>query len=165
MQNKLFIPGHAVKKICRGCKNGDRRQNAGNTSQLAVSCENIDNLNFYIEAVTQKTLKASPNKHTHGNISKEEMSSLRSLSQDDSIFIKKAVKSNIKVIMNREDYIKEVERHLDNKQYYTKVNCDPSESIKQNIQNCVNEIYGANNNNKDKFDMFPETIRIPQFYI
>ena len=67
-------------------------------------------LDFYIEAVTQEILQASPKRKLYSNISKEEMESLRSLSQDDSIVIRKADKSNMIVIMNKTDYIKEKKR-------------------------------------------------------
>ena len=43
-------------------------------------------------AVTQEILQASPKRKVYSNVSKEEMESLRSLSQDDSIVIKKADK-------------------------------------------------------------------------
>ena len=46
-------------------------------------------LDFYIEAVTQEMLRSSPKHTVYSNISKEEMNSLRSLSQDDSMVIKK----------------------------------------------------------------------------
>ena len=47
-------------------------------------------LDFYIEAVRQEILQASPKRKLYSNNSKEEMESLRSLSQDDSIVIKKS---------------------------------------------------------------------------
>ena len=64
-------------------------------------------LDFYIEDATQEILRASPNRKLYSNISKEEMEWLRSLSQDDSVVIRKADKSNMIVIMNKTDYIKE----------------------------------------------------------
>ena len=69
-------------------------------------------LDFYIEAVTEEILRSIPKHTVYSNNSKEEMNSLRSLSQDDSIVIKKADKSNMIVIMNKTDYIKEIERQL-----------------------------------------------------
>ena len=87
-------------------------------------------LDFYIEAVTQEILQASSKQKMYSNISKEEMESLRSLSQDDSIVIKKADKSNMVAIMNKPDYIKEVECQLSDEKYYTRLDKNPSKRTK-----------------------------------
>ena len=83
------------------------------------------NLDFYSGAVTQEILRSSPKHTVYSNISKEEMNSLRSLSQDDSIVIKNADKSNMVVIMNKTDYIKEIERQLTDEKYYTRLDENP----------------------------------------
>ena len=48
-------------------------------------------LDFYIEAITQELLMALPKHKQYSNISKEEFESLRKLSQDESIVIKKRI--------------------------------------------------------------------------
>ena len=83
------------------------------------------NLDFYSEAVTQEILRSSPKHTVYSNISKEEMNSLRSLSQDDSIVIKNADKSNMVVIMNKTDYIKEIESQLTDEKYHTRLDENP----------------------------------------
>ena len=90
-------------------------------------------LDFYIEAVTQEILQASPKRKLYSNISKEEMESLHSLSQDDSIVIKKADKSNMIVIMNKTDYIKAVERQLSDEKYYTRLDENPSKTVNKTL--------------------------------
>ena len=74
-------------------------------------------LDFYIEAISQEILHSEINGKRHSNISKSEFASLRSLSRDDSIVIKKADKSGTIVIMKKCDYIAEVERQLHNSNY------------------------------------------------
>jgi hypothetical protein len=69
------------------------------------------------------------------------------------------------VIMNKIDYIHEVERQLNNNKYYSKLNNNPSQEIKLNIQNCINEISEINSNITSEFDIFPDIIRTSQFYI
>ena len=51
-------------------------------------------LDFYITAITEEILQSASKKRQYSNITKEELASLRKLSQDDSIVIKKADKSN-----------------------------------------------------------------------
>ncbi|XP_053391365.1 uncharacterized protein LOC128554143 [Mercenaria mercenaria] len=67
--------------------------------------------------------------------------------------------------MNREDYVKEVQRQLDNDQYYEKVQTDFSPAAIQNVIKCVEEIENIEPNIRNEFDVFPENLRTPQFYI
>ena len=122
-------------------------------------------LDFYIEAVTKEILQASPKQTVYSNISKEEMNSLRSLSQDDSVVIKKADKSNMIIIMNKTDYTKEVERQLTDEKYYTELDENPSKAIEQNIFDCINKISETNSAVEREFDPIPNHVRVPQFYI
>ena len=67
--------------------------------------------------------------------------------------------------MNKTDYVKEVERQLKNEKYYTKIDHDPSNEVKQNILNCTDEILKKNSRVSEEFDIFPDTIHTPQFYV
>ena len=99
------------------------------------------------------------------NISKSEFASLQSLARDDSIVLKKADKSGTIVVMNKCDYIAEVERQLYNSNYYEKLQSDPSEEVKSRISDCMKQLSEQCSNICDKFDTFPSEIRTPQFYI
>ena len=45
-------------------------------------------------------------------------------------------------MMNKTDYVQEVERQLKNEKYYTKIDNDPSNEIKQTIQfNSIQTLY------------------------
>ena len=122
-------------------------------------------LDLYIEAITEEILQSGKNSKRYSNISKAELSSLRKLSRNESIVIKKADKSNTIVIMNRCDYESEVLRQLNNQTYYEKVANDPSESIKQNISECIKELNNSNSSVTDQFDTFPTKMRTPVFYV
>ena len=63
--------------------------------------------------------------------------------------------------MNKEDYIKEVERHLNDESYYAKLSSNPSEEIKEKISKCINEIALHNCSVHDELDIFPNKIRTP----
>ena len=122
-------------------------------------------LDFYIEAISQEILHSDFNGKRHSNISKSEFASLRSLSRDDSIVIKRADKSGTIVIMKKSDYIAEVERQLHNSNYYEKLESDPSEEVKSKIVNCIDELSEETPYISDLFDVFLSEIRTPQFYI
>ena len=122
-------------------------------------------LDFYIEAVTQEILQTLQDNSRHTNISKEEMQCLKSLSRDKDIIIKKADKSGTIVVMNRQNYVGEVHRQLNNESYYEKVGIDYSATAERNISECVKTIQETNSCVVDEFDTFPENVRIPQFYI
>ena len=122
-------------------------------------------LDFYIEASSQEILHAEPKTKLHSNISKAEFASLKGLARDDSIVLKKADKSGTIVIMNKCDYIAEVERQLHNSDYYEKLESNPSEEVKSRISDCIEKLSEQSPNISDVFDTFPSEMRTPQFYI
>ena len=60
------------------------------------------------------------------NLTKEEWEALYSLKDDCSIIIKGADKGSVVVVWDREDYLKEAYRQLDDKEVYEQVPDDPS---------------------------------------
>lgn len=122
-------------------------------------------LDFYIEAISQEILHAESKTKMYSNISKSEFASLQSLARDDSIIFKKADKSGTVVVMNKCDYIAEVERQLHNSNYYEKLQSDPSEEVKSRITDCMEKLSEQCSSICDKFDTFPSEIRTPKFYI
>lgn len=119
-------------------------------------------LDFYISAVTEEILQSEKNRKYFSYISKKELEVLKLLSQDKNIIIKKADRSSTIVIMNRDDYEKEVHRQLSNDIYYVKLQDDPKDTIERNI----NILEGKKCQHKKKeFDTFPLNVRTPKFYI
>ena len=85
-------------------------------------------LETYIKAIEKDINKAvlqSPKKH-HDNLTSEERQALSSLRARTDIVIKKADKGSATVVMSREDYISKVMCHLDDREYYRKLNEDPT---------------------------------------
>ena len=97
-------------------------------------------LDFYITAVTEEILQSTNNKQRFSNISKAELQSLQSLSQDKTIVIKKADKSNTIVIMNIDDYKNEIMRQLNDTQYYEKLESDPLTTVNRKLSDCINQL-------------------------
>ena len=65
--------------------------------------------------------------------SPEELEALKQLRSDNSIVIKKADKGSTVVIMNRDDYIAEVERQLNNSKFYKKLDDNPKEQFQKDV--------------------------------
>ena len=78
------------------------------------------------------------------NISNEELQCLRRLSNDPDIIIKKADKSSTIVILNKNDYIREVERQLHDETYYEKLDVEFSDTVEKNVLNCISKISEQN---------------------
>ena len=122
-------------------------------------------MDFYIEAITHEILQNNKRYKYRSNLSPEEQSALTSLRQDESIVIKKADKSSTIVIMNREDYIAEVERQLNDQTYYEKLHENPNEKFKKEIQDTISEI--QDNQILQGFEnvSIPNENKVPQFYV
>ena len=99
------------------------------------------------------------------NLSHEEQTALTYLCTDESIVVKKADKSSTVVIMNRQDYIAEVERQLNDKKYYVKLDESPYERFRQEIHAKITTIQNSEClSNLGAVDI-PNENRIPQSYI
>jgi hypothetical protein len=122
-------------------------------------------LDFYFETISNEIMHSSKQKRFRPNVSKQELQSLKDLSRDTNIVIKKADKSKTIVIMDKKKYIDEVNRQLNDERYYKKVEKEQHNLTKLKIEECVNEIQEHNVSITKQFDMFPSTIRTIQFYI
>ena len=121
-------------------------------------------LDFYIEAITHEILQNSKKYKYICNLSAGERKALFDLSRDDKIIIKKADKSSSVVIMNRADYIEEVERQLKNKKYYKHLNEDPSVNIDKDIISTLNNV-AKKEHREELNDLINANVRVPQFYV
>ena len=65
-------------------------------------------------------------KRLKDNLPSEEKKALKSLRQRIDIIIKPADKGSAVVVLNREDYIREADRQLNNHTYYQKLTADPT---------------------------------------
>jgi hypothetical protein len=82
-------------------------------------------LETYIEAVEldiENLIKSPPT--TYDNLNKEERRSIQELKNREDTVIKKADKGSTVVVMNKEDYIADANRHLSNQLFYKKIDYD-----------------------------------------
>ena len=68
--------------------------------------------------ISRSFLPYSSNSVSNNNLTKEQREALYSLKDDTTIIIKGADKGSVVVIWDREDYLKEVYRQLDDKEVY-----------------------------------------------
>ena len=100
----------------------------------------------------------------YSNISKSEFASLQSIARARRFYCsKKSRLTGTVVVINKCDYIAEVERNYSN--YYEKLQSDPSEEVKSRISDCMKKLSDQRSSICDKFDILPSEIRTPQFYI
>ena len=110
-------------------------------------------------------MQQNKNYKYRSNLSHEEQTALTSLCTDESIVVKKADKSSTVVIMNRQDYIAEVERQLNDKKYYVKLDESPYERFRQEIHAKITTIQNSECLSNLGAVNIPNENRIPQFYI
>ena len=80
-------------------------------------------------------------KHSRkSNLTKEQMSSLRELSENPEIVIKKADKGSAVVVMNTTDYLREGYRQLSDPKFYTKLGYDSTEEVATNVTNTLTKM-------------------------
>ena len=82
------------------------------------------------------------------------------------IVIKKADKGSATVVMSRDDYISKVRDHLDNENYYQKLNDDPTERFSSEIRDFLLDMVSRQAINKETMlSIAPETVKASRFYI
>ena len=96
------------------------KRNSGPKSTFVPPSGRDTSLDFYIDSITNEILQNDKKYKFTPNLSPEEIEALKQLRSDNSIVIKKADKASTVVIMNRDDYIAEVERQLNNSKFYKK---------------------------------------------
>lgn len=114
-----------------------------------------------------RDIKKLENNHSRiqFNISKQDLEILSNLNNADSLIIKEADKGGAKVVMIRQDHCHEMQRQLDDKNFYLPVQYDPTSHLANIIQIVVNEavLMGCIDESTARFlvNNFP---RIPVFY-
>ena len=113
-----------------------------------------------IEAYTNHTLdeliKLPQNKKRKPNISKNELTALKELRNNNDIVIKKADKCSTIVIMDRTDYVKETERQLQGIHYRPSPPPDMN-IIHQKIMSLINEMYRKGEIDKETYNFLLQT--------
>ncbi|XP_053405151.1 uncharacterized protein LOC128558900 [Mercenaria mercenaria] len=122
-------------------------------------------LDFYIDAITHELLQKNSKYRFRPNLSTDELSALKNLRNDDSIILKKSDKGSVIVVMNRTDYIAEVNRQLNNTAYYKKLDHNPVEQFSKDVTDVLDVICRNVNGDSNDTLAVPSDARTPQFYI
>ena len=88
---------------------------------------------------------------SYSNLTKEERLALNSLRDDTSIIIKEADKGSGVAVWEREDYLKEAEKQLGDKETYEELSLDPVNPLISIVKNCLSRV-------KDRGDIPNETL-------
>ncbi|XP_057294731.1 uncharacterized protein LOC130623279 [Hydractinia symbiolongicarpus] len=136
---------------------------------MAPNPKNTTLLKFInsIHADIETFIDDSPLLKDKYNCTPEEFKSLKNLSKNKDIVIKKADKGGSIVIMNKYDYVDKVRKHLDNKTYYSKILTDPTKDLITNIHSFIETLlyHHKIDKNTAKFITPTSPIRMPLFYI
>ena len=90
-------------------------------------------------------------KLSYSNLTKEERLALNSLRDDTSIIIKEADKGSGVVVWDREDYLKEAEKHLGDKETYEELSSDSVSPLIDIVKGCLARV-------KNRGDIPSETL-------
>ena len=80
----------------------------------------------YLSSLEERLLDIEIPSRRYNNLTKEERDALYSLRDDSSIIIKGADKGSVVVVWDREDYLKEAYKQLEDREVYEEVPNDPS---------------------------------------
>ena len=125
-----------------------------------------DNLEAFINT-TKSEIKSNllPNKKIN-NLSKNERTAIKNLSERNDITIKPADKGSAVVVMDTQQYIEEGNRQLKNTNFYKQLQSDPTDSITTEIRNILAEMHENGHIDKDTFNyLVPENCSPGRFYM
>ena len=119
---------------------------------------------FYSEEQDLHRIKYRP--HKKKNLTKEEYQSIKSLRNHPDIIIKPADKGSATVILDKDNYIAEGERQLQNEQFYEETNSDLTGEVIYRV-NLFCKQYVAKRTNSQKTSSYLTTDidRTQQFYL
>ena len=98
-------------------------------------------LEVFQRAFKDGLLKSRLKNKGQPNLTKEQWTGLKELSSNPKIIIKKADKGSAVVVMNTTDYLREGYRQLNDTNFYTKLDHDPTQSIGQKITDTLIKMY------------------------
>ena len=88
----------------------------------------------------EEEIMAIDTKLSYSNFTKEERLALNSLRDDTSIIIKEADKGSGVVVWDREDYLKEAEKQLGDKETYEELSSDPASPLISIVKGCFSRV-------------------------
>ena len=122
-------------------------------------------LNIYTDSIESDIMNAKPTR-VRDNLIRRERQALKKLQRRTDIVIKPADKGSGTVVMNRQHYLNECYRQLNNQQFYEKVNEDPTESITKRVRFYLKRLYSDDVIDTDTYHyLLPQDPRAGRFYI
>ena len=104
--------------------------------------------------------------HIRDNLTPRERQSLKKLRQRTDIVIKPADKGSGTVMMNRQNYLDECYRQLNDPSFYKRVNEDPTEDINKRVRFYLKRLLANNIIDKQTHRyLTPENSKAGRFYI
>ena len=96
-------------------------------------------IEIYLSSLEEKLMNIEIPQNKYNNLTREERSALYNLKNDKNIVIKSADKGSAVVVWDRDDYIKEAEKQLGDKEIYEEV-CNDPEPLISTIHNAIEKI-------------------------
>ncbi|XP_072014969.1 uncharacterized protein [Amphiura filiformis] len=98
----------------------------------------------YVQVVSSQVNNSANSSHrTQDNLAHEEHQALKSLRTRTDIIFKPADKGSAVVVMDRQKYIDETMKHLNNHTIYALIDNDPADSFSQQIQTTLDDKYAC----------------------
>ena len=98
-------------------------------------------LETFVSSVESDITSHKPPKPRHDNLTKEERNALHSLQRRSDIVIKPADKGSAVVVMDRDHYVSEAERQLNDSTYYELLDHDPTDEFAKKVSEAVEEMF------------------------
>lgn len=121
----------------------------------------------YVDAVEKAILAYDLDKTYRRNITRDEQRALENLRGYEDIIIKQADKGSAVVVMDRDAYIEEAMRQLDDSEVYTLLDRDPTRDMMKEINTKINECYSKGNIDEKTRDylLASEDVKPGRFYL
>ena len=136
---------------------------------MDAPCNRDPALETYVKAVRDDIHRATnsvPVHQTHDNLTSTERKALLSLRSMFNIVIKPADKGSITVVMSRQDYLDKVMSHLQNEEYYLKLDEEPTSNYGKEIMCFLTEMTDRQAIDKETFKYIrPQDPWTSRFYI
>ena len=117
-------------------------------------------IEIYLSSLEEKLMNIEIPQNKYNNLTREERSAFYNLKNDKNIVIKCADKSSAVAVWDRDDYIKEAEKQLGDKEIYEEV-CNDPEPLISTIHNAIEKIRLRGDLNADTIKYF--MVKDPKF--
>ena len=123
-------------------------------------------ISTYIDTIKHDVKNWSKEKPTRDNLTKRERQALNTLKNRMDIVIKPVDKGGAIVIMDSKDYFAEGMRQLNDRNYYQKLNRNPTEEHENLVNNIIYDLVSENAIDEETASLLrPRKSRTPKFYM